>query len=110
MVLEVFKPRLPIKYSLLDYKGRGVILNDKTQNWKKKGKRLISMNSNNFISNTQLRTLHLTALHRSEDKIESSVCEAWTNKIVKHMKKGSFNFQKTFPSSRPLMAWRQMHI
>lgn len=69
----------------------------------KGGKRLISMNSNNFISNTELRMLHLTGLHSIEDKIESSICEAWTNRFAKQRKNGSFNFQKTFPSSGPFM-------
>lgn len=78
MVLEVFKQCLSIKYSLVDYKG-GITFNDEIQNWKKKGKRLISMNSNNSISNTELRTVHLTGLPSSEDKIELSVREAWTN-------------------------------
>lgn len=48
MVLEVFKPCLSIKYSLVDYKG-GVTFNDEIQNLKKRRNRLISTNSNNFI-------------------------------------------------------------
>lgn len=75
-----------------------------------KKERLVSTNSNNFILNTQLRTLYLTGLHSSEDKVDSSTCEMWANRIAKHMKNGSFNFQKTFPSSRPLIKWKQMHI
>lgn len=36
-------------------RGGGVIFNDESQNWQKNGKRLISVNSNNFVPNTQFR-------------------------------------------------------
>lgn len=58
MVLDVFKPSLSIKYSLADYKG-GTVFNDKIYNLMKKGK-IVSINTDNFISNTELRTLHFT--------------------------------------------------
>lgn len=47
--------------------------------------------------NTELRTLHLTGLHSSKDKIESSVCETWTNTdLARVWRMGVSTFRKLF--------------